>query len=212
MLKLDAFKRIFSLFFILFLLFLSPSIAHSDVTFYLYNLPARSILSNIDTFGNVLNQYKYDAFGNVLNASLSSRLYAGEQFEAESKLIYLRNRYYSPQLGRFISKDPFSGYTQNPQTKNGYPYCNNNPISFADPLGLDYTNYNVSFTPIGTAVGALTSALLSGGSLTYVGAGLGSLGVTAGLMRDNVTGALSPSLGPSLGQSIGPSISERITH
>jgi RHS repeat-associated protein len=50
----------------------------------------------------------------------------------ESGLVYARNRYYSPGLGRFISEDPigFGGGA------NFYAYCGNDPINFTDPLGL----------------------------------------------------------------------------
>ncbi|MCX6365625.1 MAG: RHS repeat-associated core domain-containing protein, partial [Armatimonadetes bacterium] len=53
----------------------------------------------------------------------------------ESGLVYARNRYYSPGLGRFISEDPigFSGGS------NFYAYCGNDPINFTDPLGLYQT-------------------------------------------------------------------------
>ncbi|NOY35676.1 MAG: hypothetical protein GXP44_02025 [bacterium] len=41
-------------------------------------------------------------------------------------------RYYDPELGRFITRDP-SGYPDGP---NNYLYYHNNPINFVDPLGL----------------------------------------------------------------------------
>ena len=41
-------------------------------------------------------------------------------------------RYYDPELGRFIQRDP-AGY---PDGANNYLYCNNNPINRIDPLGL----------------------------------------------------------------------------
>ena len=47
-----------------------------------------------------------------------------------SGLIYLRNRYYDPSIGRFISEDPIRHGT------NWYIYANNNPVMFVDPLGL----------------------------------------------------------------------------
>jgi RHS repeat-associated protein len=55
--------------------------------------------------------------------------------EDGSGLVFMRNRYYHPQLGRFISQDPigFAGGL------NLYAYCSNDPINFTDPLGLYQT-------------------------------------------------------------------------
>ncbi len=56
--------------------------------------------------------------------------YNGEYLDAESGLIYLRNRYYDPHTGRFITEDPIK------DGLNWYVYANNNPIMFFDPFGL----------------------------------------------------------------------------
>ncbi|MBR6522980.1 MAG: RHS repeat-associated core domain-containing protein, partial [Clostridia bacterium] len=56
--------------------------------------------------------------------------YAGEYQDLCSGLIYLRNRYYDPSIGRFISEDPIK------DGLNWYVYCNNNPVMFVDPMGL----------------------------------------------------------------------------
>ncbi|WP_408512662.1 RHS repeat-associated core domain-containing protein [Paraburkholderia sediminicola] len=48
-------------------------------------------------------------------------------------MCYYRNRYYSPQIGRFISEDPIgwaSGQT------NAYACVGGDPVSRIDPLGL----------------------------------------------------------------------------
>jgi RHS repeat-associated protein len=47
-------------------------------------------------------------------------------------LYYLRARFYSPQLQRFISEDPI-GVAGGP---NFYGYANGDPVSLNDPLGL----------------------------------------------------------------------------
>jgi len=60
----------------------------------------------------------------------------GEAYEEESQLIFLRNRYYDPELGRFISADSEFGSITNPQSLNPYTYVNNNPLNFIDPTGL----------------------------------------------------------------------------
>jgi RHS repeat-associated protein len=46
---------------------------------------------------------------------------------------YLRNRWYDPQSGRFLTQDPIglAGGV------NLYAYAGNNPVSYADPFGLD---------------------------------------------------------------------------
>ncbi|MDY7096184.1 MAG: RHS repeat-associated core domain-containing protein, partial [Acidobacteriota bacterium] len=46
--------------------------------------------------------------------------------------LYVRNRYYDPELGRFITTDPL-GYVDGP---NPYIYAMNSPVTHSDPLGL----------------------------------------------------------------------------
>lgn len=55
--------------------------------------------------------------------------YCGEYYDAELEMVYLRNRYYSPSIGRFITEDPIK------DGLNWYAYANNNPIMFIDPSG-----------------------------------------------------------------------------
>ena len=43
---------------------------------------------------------------------------------------YLRNRYYDPNTGRFTQEDPAQ------DGLNWYVYCNNNPLTLIDPMGL----------------------------------------------------------------------------
>ncbi len=57
--------------------------------------------------------------------------YRGEYKDSETGNIYLRARYYSPNIGRFTTSDPAKadGY-------NWYSYCGNDPVNFVDPWGL----------------------------------------------------------------------------
>jgi RHS repeat-associated protein len=56
--------------------------------------------------------------------------YCGEYYDDETDLVYLRNRYYNNQTGRFITEDPIK------DGLNWYSYCGNNPINYIDPTGL----------------------------------------------------------------------------
>lgn len=57
--------------------------------------------------------------------------FQGQYFDQETGLHYNRYRYYSTNVGRFVSKDPISLLGGN----NLYKYASN-PIEWVDPLGL----------------------------------------------------------------------------
>lgn len=91
--------------------------------------------------GATLFEAHYSPFGEraITNGSISSGDGSGQPFgftgaehDSVSELVYLRNRYYAPGLGRFISEDPIGFAGGN----NFYAYCGNDPINFSDPLGL----------------------------------------------------------------------------
>ena len=55
----------------------------------------------------------------------------GLEHDPETGLVYVRNRHFDPELGRFISQDPL-GYIDGPSL---YQFALNNPVNFADPTG-----------------------------------------------------------------------------
>ncbi len=72
-----------------------------------------------------------DAEGGPLDRSQSPFLFAGQQFDRETGWYYMRQRYYAPDIGRFISPDPI-GIAGG---LNLYAYASD-PINQSDPLGL----------------------------------------------------------------------------
>jgi RHS repeat-associated protein len=58
-----------------------------------------------------------------------------KELDPESGLYYYGGRYYDPDLGRFVSPDPFVQEPGNPQNLNRYSYVLNNPQSYIDPSG-----------------------------------------------------------------------------
>jgi RHS repeat-associated protein len=83
----------------------------------------------------VVTTYNYEPFGNATSSGASSTnsfQYTGRENDTTG-LDYLRARYYSPPLQRFLSEDPlgFAG-----GDVNLYAYVSDQPLAFVDPLGL----------------------------------------------------------------------------
>jgi RHS repeat-associated protein len=94
----------------------------------------------VDEDGEVVASYDADEFGNPTVVSESgvstpARWVGGLGYKDEvaaTGLYYLRQRYYAPDLGRWISRDPigFAGGL------NLFAYVRNSPVNMVDPLGL----------------------------------------------------------------------------
>jgi len=91
-----------------------------------------------DADGNVAERIEYDSFGNGDGSSLTRYAYTGREFDIDANLYYYRNRWYDPQVGRFISEDPIGlrgGI-------NPYAYVGNNSTGFVDPKGTQRADAN----------------------------------------------------------------------
>jgi RHS repeat-associated protein len=106
--------------------------------FYYHYDGLGSVRGMSDNSGGIKATYSYDAFGqpSLMSGSIDNDfLFAGEQMDKETGLIYLRARYYDPSIGMFITRDPFTGFASIPPSLNSYTYAYNNPVRFADPSG-----------------------------------------------------------------------------
>jgi len=82
----------------------------------------------------------YDAFGARQSTSSTPDVFGfggqwGGYTDAETGLVLCAHRYYDPQAGRFVTRDPM-GYGGG---VNLYGYAANNAVSGADPSGFDAT-------------------------------------------------------------------------
>ena len=96
-----------------------------------------SVIAITNANGIVEEKYKYDAHGNfeilIDSAFVSNRyFYTARDWEAEIKLYHNRARFYDPQNGFFIQRDPL-GYVDG---SNPYLYTSGNSVNYKDPLGL----------------------------------------------------------------------------
>ncbi len=107
-------------------------------SYYLYNGHG-DVVQTVSEAGEIENQYDFDIFGNpiltVEKEYTNAIRYAGEFYDEETGLYYLRARFYDPSIGRFISEDSYWGEDRNPLSLNLYTYAHNNPIRFIDPSG-----------------------------------------------------------------------------
>lgn len=95
-------------------------------------------LGAVNADGDLVEQIDSDAFGNLDQPSgLKLRhIYAGEYWEQDAQLLYLRARWYDPKIGRFISGDPYEGTQEDPRSLNRYTYAHSDPVHNIDPNGL----------------------------------------------------------------------------
>lgn len=87
-----------------------------------------------DQAGNPLGTYTYDPYGAPADTTgtFDPLLdYAGQYTDQETGLQYLRARYYDPNTGQFLTRDPIVAQTMDP-----YGYALNNPVNATDPTGL----------------------------------------------------------------------------
>ncbi|NJO07022.1 MAG: RHS repeat-associated core domain-containing protein, partial [Chloroflexaceae bacterium] len=67
--------------------------------------------------------------------------FAGEQWDADTGLVYLRARWYDPASGTFLDRDPFEGYPTIPYSQHPYQYGYSNPARYTDPSGMCVPEY-----------------------------------------------------------------------
>ena len=105
------------------------------LTPYYYHYDEKGSITKLtDKSGKTVQDYAYDAFGNLNtedDALYNPIRYTGQYTDSETGLIYLRNRYYDPTIGRFTQEDPIK------DGLNWYVYCANDPVNCVDPWGLD---------------------------------------------------------------------------
>ncbi len=137
------------------------SLWRNGATYYYLLDQLGSVLGLTDAGGSVVATYRYDPWGNVISSTgtlINPLRFTAREYDAESGLYFYRARYYDPQAGRFISRDP-SGIKGG---LNLYAYVRNNPIDRRDPRGLGDINWkevgmNVCAGLI-AAVGIITGA------------------------------------------------------
>ena len=109
-----------------------------------------STVAITDECGNITDTFKYDTYGKMVEHIGNSFIifgYNGRDGVVTDKngLIYMRARYYSPEMRRFVNADIIHGEISDSTSLNRYAYVNGNPVSFVDPFGLSAERGNVQY-------------------------------------------------------------------
>jgi len=110
--------------------------------FKTYHFDCRgSTIAITDASGNITDTFAYDTYGKLISRTGTSKVIFGYNgrdgvVTDDNSLIYMRARYYSPDMRRFVNADIVAGEISNAITLNRFAYANGNPVSFVDPFGL----------------------------------------------------------------------------
>ena len=153
-------------------------ISSSNTVLYYHQDQLGSTRALTNSTGSVVATYTYDAYGNVTakTGTITNPLQYAEQYsDAESGLLYLRARYYSPNTGQFLTRDPLVALTQ-----QAYGYGAGDPLNETDATGrnaidvsLDVASMTLTYASllaVDTVAAeplALAGAALAGGTIAY---------------------------------------------
>ena len=139
--------------------------AYETERLYFLHDPLYSVSGVMDAAGNLTEAYEYDPYGkrtvitdgpdadtkvnftaDDIRQTASPRniraAYTGQRRDDITGLYYYKNRYYSADLGRFLSRDPI-GYADGLSL---YQYAGSSPFSAVDTYGLWSSNIHKDLT------------------------------------------------------------------
>ncbi|MBQ6923935.1 MAG: RHS repeat protein [Kiritimatiellae bacterium] len=95
-----------------------------------------NVTDYVSETGEVVASYAYDAFGRTIAqsgamASVFPFRFSTKYYDAEADLYYYGYRYYSPEMGRWLTRDPI----EEDGGDNLYAFCGNNGVNRVDPTG-----------------------------------------------------------------------------
>ncbi len=103
---------------------------------YIHTDALGSIVAVTNANGQVIERRAYEPYGAQLLADMQDGPgYTGHVQDAATGLVYMQQRYYDPQIGRFLSVDPIPAYGNSKNLFNRYSYANSNPYRYFDPDG-----------------------------------------------------------------------------
>ena len=148
------------------------AIRYKGADYYYVRNGLMTITGLVDANGASVVNYFYDSWGNMLNitGSMAASLgkdnpyrFKGYYYDDETRMYYLKSRYYQPEICRFISADTIEvlDCQGDLNDKNLYAYCDNNPVMRVDTGGQIWITLGIMAAGggIGMVIGAASSAI-----------------------------------------------------
>ncbi|MEZ5842554.1 MAG: RHS repeat-associated core domain-containing protein [Hyphomicrobiaceae bacterium] len=152
----------------------------ATATRYLHKDHLGSVDTVTDEAGTVVQRMAFDAWGKrretnwlpmtgpavaAFDTAITTRGFTGHEMVDGVGLVHMNGRIYDPEIGRFLSADPFVQELANLQSWNRYSYVLNNPLSYTDPSGFFFAklfrSIGAAFSGLFKAIGAAFKAISS---------------------------------------------------
>ncbi|MHC4942369.1 MAG: RHS repeat domain-containing protein, partial [Planctomycetota bacterium] len=108
-------------------------LSNPPTNYYYYTDPIGTPRAVANEDGSVSQNLRYEVFGKPVGTASNTRLFAGLQYDKDCGLYYVRNRFYDPNSGRFMQRDPVPMLA----AIAPYVYAGNAPTMVRDPYGLE---------------------------------------------------------------------------
>ena len=127
--------------------------------FKTYHFDSRgSTIAITDENGNITDTFAYDTYGKMTSRTGTTPVIFGYNgrygvVTDANGLLYMRARYYSPAMRRFVNADIVAGDVSNSITLIRYAFADANPVLNVDPLGLSTEigfdlDWDIGFTDV----------------------------------------------------------------
>ena len=150
------------------------AISYKGSDYYYIRDNLRTITGLVDANGAAVVNYRYDSWGRMLDitGSMAETLgkdnpyrYKGYCYDEETGMYYLKNRYYAPEICRFISADDIAAMLDSPMSlwdKNLYVYCDNDPVNKKDDDGeiADFVAMGIIGAVANVSISFITAKML----------------------------------------------------
>jgi RHS repeat-associated protein len=176
-----------------------PGSTTKELFFFVSN-PQGTVTAIIDANGKILQRVQIDeATYKVRKKGIfpDEVNFTSKKYDPEIGLFYFNQRYFDPDLGRFITEDPAE------QLLNPYVFSNNNPVMFADPDG---EFFHLIPAIVGWATSAATLTAAAKGAVIAMNISTWGQVITQGQVVDpgavissTITGAIGGALSHGIG-------------